>query len=269
MVTISAPGATIYYTTNGSSPSISSTKYTGPITVSTSETLVAIAVAYGYSPSVPVGAQFVISSSPTSLIYTIAGNGSGGYSGDGGSATLANLNYPMSVARDAAGNLYVADYNNNVIRKIAAGTGVITTFAGKGTAGYSGDNGPATSAYFNEPNGLAFDSAGNLFIADLGNSVIREVAATTHIVTTVAGTGTYGYSGDGGLATSAALARPWNIAIDSSNNLYISDTDTNVIRKVSASSQDHHDGCRETIGRLHRRWRTSDGGIEQAAWNLF
>ena len=260
MVTISAPGATIYYTTNGSSPSISSTKYTGPITVSTSETLVAIAVAYGYSPSVPAGAQFVISSSPTSLIYTIAGNGSGGYSGDGGSATLANLNYPMSVARDAAGNLYVADYNNNVIRKIAAGTGVITTFAGKGTAGYSGDNGPATSAYFNEPNGLAFDSAGNLFIADLGNSVIREIAATTHIVTTVAGTGTYGYSGDGGLATSAVLARPWNIAIDSSNNLYISDSDANVIRKVSASTK-----IITTVAGKQSVGYTGDGGPATAA----
>lgn len=208
----------------------------------------------------PVGAQYVISSSPTSLIYTIAGNGSGGYSGDGASATLASLNYPASIVRDAAGNLYVADFNNNVIRKIAAGTGVMTTFAGKGIAGYSGDNGPATSAYLNEPTGLAFDSAGNLFIADRGNNVIREIAATTHIISTVVGTGTYGHSGDGGPATNAALANPWNLAIDNNNNLYISDSDNNVIRKVSVSTK-----IITTVAGSLSLGYTGDGGPATAA----
>ena len=155
-------GATIYYTTNGSTPTTSSAQYTGPITVSATETLVASALAYGYSMSPATSASYFIAGSTNSFIYTVAGNGTNGYSGDGGPATVADLNSPLGTVSDSAGNLYIADSYNQVIRKVAAGTGVITTFAGTGIGGYSGDNGPATSAQLDYPDGVALDSAGNL-----------------------------------------------------------------------------------------------------------
>ena len=162
-------------------------------------------------------------------ITTVAGQGTGGYDGDGGPATKALLNYPEDVALDSAGNLYIADTGNNVIRKVDS-KGVITTVAGTGTAGYSGDNGPATSAELNLPYGLAVDSSGNLYIADWGNNRIREVSKG--IIRTVAGTGTAGYSGNGGPATSAQINNPYGVAVDGST-LYIADTGNHAIRKVS------------------------------------
>ena len=128
-------------------------------------------------------------------INSIAGNGTEGYLGDSGPATSAELNGPYGLAIDNAGNLYIADPANNRVRKVALGTGIISTFAGNGTAGYSGDNGPATSAELKVPVGVALDGAGNLYIADEGNSVIRKVNASGTI-TTVAGNNTVGYSGD-------------------------------------------------------------------------
>ena len=229
-------GATIYYTINGVPPTTSSTVYTGPITVSSSQTLVAIAVAPGYSISAAVPAQYLISSSATSLIYTIAGNQHNGYSGDGGLATGADLNYPGGTAVDRAGNLYIADTGNSRIRKVVRSTGVITTFAGTGTPGYSGDNAEATSAELNSPAGLAFDSAGNLYISDSGNNVIRKVTATTGKITTFAGNGTCAYLGDGSSATNANLCGPEGLAFDSAGNLYIADSENNVIRKIAAKS---------------------------------
>ncbi len=231
-----ASGATIYYTTNGSQPTSASAIYTGPIAVSTSETLVASATAYGYSMSAPVSAQYIVASSPTSLIYTVAGDGTAGYSGDGGPAPLADLNGSQGSALDGAGNLYIADTGNNRIRKVAAGTGAITTVAGTGISGYSGDGGPATSAQLNFPFSVALDSAGNLYIADSSNNVIREVAAGTGIISTVAGNGVAGYSGDNGAATGAELYAPYGIALDSAANLYIADAGNNRIRKVAAGS---------------------------------
>jgi sugar lactone lactonase YvrE len=259
-ITDSAPGATIYYTTNESLPTIYSSQYSGPIAVTTSETIVAIAVASGYSQSAPASAQYIIGSSPSSFIYTLAGNGADGYSGDGGPATLANLNGAASSVRDSSGNLYIADSNNNVIRKVTAGTGVITTFAGTGVSGYSGDNGAATSAQFNYPYGLFIDSVGNLYVADEGNSAIRKIAAVTGVITTVAGNGTPGLSGDGGLAINAQLSYPLGVAVDSLGNLYIADSDNFRIREVSAST-----GIITTVAGSGQFGYSGDGGPATAA----
>ena len=164
------------------------------------------------------------------VITTVAGNGTSGYSGDGGPATSAQLTFPATVAVDSAGNLYIADYWNFRIRKVDA-SGTITTVAGNGKGGYSGDGGPATSAELNYPNGVAVDSAGNLYIADEFNQRIRKVSGG--IITTVAGNGSWGYSGDGGPATSAQLHGPTDVAVDSAGNLYIADSTNEVIREVS------------------------------------
>ena len=124
---------------------------------------------------------------PFGSIGTLAGNGLPSYSGDGGLAAAAQLDLPYGVAVDSAGDVFIADSGNNRIREVNAATHDITIIAGNGTAGYSGDGGPATNAELYSPSGIAVDSAGDLFIADTSNSVIREVNATTHVITTVAG----------------------------------------------------------------------------------
>jgi uncharacterized protein (TIGR03437 family) len=159
------------------------------------------------------------------VIATVAGGGSS--LGDNGPATSAQLNSPSGVAVDSAGNLYIADSGNNRIRKVSSY--MIATVAGNGTAGFSGDNGPATSAQLSFPNGVAVDSDGNLYIADTSNSCIREVS--NGMITSVAGNGTF--SGDHGPATSAQLLFPWGVAADSAGNVYIADEGNNRIRKVS------------------------------------
>jgi len=165
-------------------------------------------------------------------ITTVAGGvWSAGYSGV---ATQAALNNPGGVAVDSSGNTYIADTNNSCIRKVAAGTGIITTLAGTGTNGYSGDNGPAISAGVNSPQAIAVDSAGNIYITDPGR--IRKITAATGIITTVAGNGTWGYTGDNGIATSANLNNPKGLAVDSNGNIYIADTTNNCIRKVTAAT---------------------------------
>jgi trimeric autotransporter adhesin len=175
-------------------------------------------------------------SAATGTITTIAGNGMSGFSGDGGAATSAELNTPSGVAVDSAGNLYIADVGNQRIRIVSAGTGLITTIAGNGMSGFSGDNGAATSAELNNPNGVTVDSAGNLYIADVGNQRIRIVSIGTGAITTIAGNGTSGFSGDNGAATSAELNNPDGVTVDSAGNLYIADSANNVIRLVSAAT---------------------------------
>jgi sugar lactone lactonase YvrE len=165
-------------------------------------------------------------------INTYAGNGYVDYSGDGSQATAAQLYNPMGMAFDKAGNTYVADQGNNVIRKIS-NTGIVSTFAGNGTAGFSGDKGPATKAELNQPYGVAADPAGNVYISDRGNNRIRMVN-TSGIITTFAGTGVASFMGNGTPATTAELNQPAGITCDAGGNLYIADEANERIREVSA-----------------------------------
>src|SRR5438093_580860 len=186
-------------------------------------------------------------------INTVAGGGAG----DGGDATIANLNSPAGVAVDSSGNLYIADLGNERIRKIAAATGIITTVAGNGVLGFAGDGGAATSASLNSPDSVALDASGNLYIADQSNHRIRRVAAATGIITTVAGNGINTFAGDGGAATSASLNHPDRVALDASGNLYIADQRNNRIRKVTFHAlRADFDGD----GRSDVLWRNSATG---------
>lgn len=192
-----------------------------------------------YVASNIIGNNLVFKVNPQGVLTVAAGNGTQGFSGDGGAATSAAFLSPGGVAVDAAGNLYIVDSGNQRIRKVTP-AGIITTVAGTGTRGYSGDGGPATSAAFNFSNygGLAVDASGDLFIADQGNNRIRELTPDG-IIHTVAGSGTQGYSGDGGRATSAALGINSNtyvgIAVDTAGSLLIADSLNNRIRKVTSS----------------------------------
>jgi sugar lactone lactonase YvrE len=174
--------------------------------------------------------------SSAQLISTIAGTGSAGFSGDGSSATSAQFDAPQDVAIDASGNVYIADATNHRIRKITATTGIINTIAGTGIAGYSGDGAAATLAKFNAPIGIALDKSGNIYVADNGNNCIRKITVATGIISTIAGTGTAGFSGDGSTATSAQLYAPYDLTIDTSNNIYIADVSNNRIRKITAAT---------------------------------
>ena len=173
---------------------------------------------------------------PSGTISTIAGNGTRGFSGDGGQATSAALNFPIAVAIDGAGNVLIADRDNDRIRRVTP-AGIMSTIAGDGIRGFGSDSVLATSTHLNRPVGIIFNSAGNLMIADAGNSRVRKVS-TQGIITTIAGDGNYGVNpnglnGDGGAATSAALYSPSGLAFDAAGNLFIADS--NAIRKVSAS----------------------------------
>ena len=150
---------------------------------------------------------------------------------------MAELSDPVAIAIDSAGNLYIADSNNSVIRKVTASTGIITTIAGQGptAANYSGDGGPAIFAHINHPKGVAVDAAGNVYISDTFNQRIR-VVSPSGIINTVVGTGVLGYSGDGAAAISAQLNFPAGLTIDSAGNIYIADNGNNVIRQYVPTS---------------------------------
>ena len=177
-----------------------------------------------------LGNQRVRKINTSGIISTIAGNSSGGYSGDGGPATAAELMNPMDVVTDTTGNLYITDGLNNVIRKINT-SGTISTYAGTGISGFSGDGGAATAARLNYPRGISIDKHGNLYFADYASHAVRKIS-TSGTITTIAGTGTAGFSGDGGEATAATMHYPADVAIDADGNVIISDNDNNRIREI-------------------------------------
>jgi sugar lactone lactonase YvrE len=191
-------------------------------------------------------------------ITTVAGSGARGFGGDGGSALTAQLNSPHGIALDATGNLYIADYSNHRVRKITV-AGVITTIAGNGSAGGSGDGGPAISAQLNLPRGIAVDSTGNVFIADSGNNRVRKVTPAG-IISTVAGNGIASFSGDGGPATAAAIWVPTDVAVDaSSGSLYRADGGNHRVRKVLST------GVISTVAGSGTPGFSGDGGPSTAA----
>lgn len=166
------------------------------------------------------------------IISTVAGNGTSAYAGDGGPATVAQLNSPVAVKFDTSGNMFIADFGNFRIRKVDKLTNNISTIAGVGIGGYNGDEIPATSAQFGV-NDICLDTSGNIYVADYNGRRVRKIDPAG-IIHTIAGVGTIGYSGDGGPATSAELS-PNGITIDAAGNIYIADPYANVVRKINTS----------------------------------
>ncbi len=175
-----------------------------------------------------------LQSGRTQNITTYAGLGTASYSGDGGQATAAELNGPFGVCSDAAGNLIVADRNNERIRMVNAISGLITTIAGNGVAGYKGDGGPATAAELFWPENIGLDLTGNIYISDHKNNVVRKIN-TSGIISTIAGNGYQGYNGDGGAATAAELFSPIGLACDAIGNVFITDAGNNCVREVNST----------------------------------
>jgi sugar lactone lactonase YvrE len=193
-------------------------------------------------------------------LFTIAGNGTPAYTGDGGPAADAKLDQPIDMCTDTAGNIYITEFYNDVVRKINAATGTITTICGSGTGGYGGDSIPAVHARMETPGGSCLDAQGNIYIADFGNHRIRKVTIADGLIHTVAGNGSAGFSGDGGPATAAEIAYPTSVTTDSAGNLYICDNGNNAIRKVDAAT-----GIITTYAGTTWRGYSGDGGPAFAA----
>ncbi len=195
------------------------------------------------------------------IITTAAGTGERGFAGDGGPALQAQLNGPFDVGFDPAGNLYFSDTFNHRIRRIDGRTGVITTIAGNGSSGYSGDGGPATAASFNEPYGIAVDSSANIYVADRHNHCVRRVDAASGVVTTFAGNGAAGYSGDGGAAAEAGMVEPNGLGFDpEQQKLFIADVADHRVRVVDLAN-----GIIATFAGTGEAAHSGDGGSASAA----
>ncbi|MGA2434777.1 MAG: BACON domain-containing carbohydrate-binding protein, partial [Bryobacteraceae bacterium] len=210
--------------------------YTGPATSAQLNQPYGVAVDASGNVYIADTGNSVVREVTSGNISTFAGDGTAGYAGDGAAATAAELNLPRGVAVDSSGNVYIADTGNNVVRGITVSNGNITTIAGDGTPGYSGDGAAATSAELSQPYGVAVDASGNVYIADSNNNVVREVAASNAFISTFAGDNKAGFSGDGAAATSAELNEPNAVALDASGNLYIVDSGNGRIRKVSSAT---------------------------------
>lgn len=191
----------------------------------------------------------------TGIMTTVAGNGTNGYFGDGGPATSAQLGHPEGIGLDSSGNLYIDDASNDRIRKVANSSGIISTVAGTGFSGYSGDGGLATAATVDSPAGLAVTAAGDFYFLDQNSAIVRRVAASNGIISTVAGNNTWGFSGDGGPATKAAIYDASGVGVDSAENLYIADTFNQRIRKVDVST-----GIITTVAGDGQQGYAGDGG---------
>lgn len=200
---------------------------------------------------------FATKAAQAQTISTFAGNGTATHAGDGGAATAASIRYPYHTAFDASGNMLIADWGNNRIRKITP-AGVITTIAGTGVPAFGGDGGAATAAYLNQPADIAIDGSGNIYFSDNGNKRIRKIDASG-IISTEVGTGSPGYSGDGGPAVSAQINDPRGIMFDASGNLYIAEASNHVIRKINTA------GVISTIAGNHTAGFSGDGGAATAA----
>ena len=188
-------------------------------------------------------------------IITYAGNGTAGYSGDGFAASTAQMSSPEGISLDNAGNLYIADAGNHAIREVSNSGVVIFTIAGTGTAGYSGDGGPANLAQFNGPSAVATDIYGNLYIADRNNNAIRKITNSTGNISTIAGNGAVGSGGDNGPAAAAQLHSPAGVSIYGFGNIYISDQGNNVIRKIDTA------GTITLFAGTYRNGYLGDGGL--------
>lgn len=174
----------------------------------------------------------------TGYISTVFGGGEGSFPnyGDNGPARRATLSKPSGIALDSFSNFYIVDLGLNVVRKVSFKTGNITLLAGNYRLGYGGDGSQATAASLDSPYGIALDSNQDIYISDTGNYVVRKVTISTGVITTVVGTGKYGYSGDGALATKAECTSLWGIAFDSSNNMYVADYYNQAVRVVTRST---------------------------------
>ena len=195
------------------------------------------------------------------IITTAVGTGERGFAGDGGPAVRATLNGPFDIGFDPAGNLYFSDTFNHRIRRVDAASGIVTTVAGRGEAGYSGDGGPAVEARLNEPYGIAVDRSGNIYVADRHNHSVRRIDGASGIVTTVAGNGSAGFSGDGGPAARAGLVEPNGLAFDPAQQLlFIADVADNRVRMVDLAA-----GTIATFAGTGEAAHTGDGGPAGAA----
>jgi sugar lactone lactonase YvrE len=248
------PGAAIHCTLDGSTPTGASALYGSPITISGVGARITLKALATYPDKIDsaVGSATYVLDLP---ISTVAGDGSSGSSGDGGPASAALLNYPSGVACDSAGNAYVADTSNNIIRRIDA-SGSISTYAGGGGLGLN-DGGLATQATLSIPPNVVF-RAGYIYFEGSNNSVCK-VNLSTGIINTVAGGNGAGFFGDGGPATSAKLNVPSGIAVDASGNVYVADSYNNRIRKVTPG------GTISTIAGKGTSGYTGDGGPGNAA----
>ena len=195
-----------------------------------------------------------MTTSNTPTIRTVIGTGEAGYTGDGGPAADATLREPFMCCFDSAGNLFFCEAKNHVVRRMDAGTGVITTVAGTGEQGYSGDGGPATEATLYEPYSLEVDADGSIYIVDRLNTVVRRVDGSTGVITTVAGTGEQGYSGDGGPGDQAQLREPNDCFLDGRGGLLIADIQDQRIRRLDLAS-----GIIDTFAGNGEKVRGGDG----------